>query len=63
MNISKDQIVEFLKDKGQPGQADQAASELPDQVDSDSDSGLLAKFGIKPEELLTKLGGGLGNLF
>jgi hypothetical protein len=62
VNISRDQIVQFLKDKGQPGQADQAASDLPDQVDSDADSGLLAKFGINPEELLGKLGGSLGKL-
>jgi len=62
MNFSKDQIIQFLKDKGQPSQVDQAASELPDQVDSDADSGLPAKFGIQPEELPSKLGGSLGNL-
>jgi hypothetical protein len=62
MNIGKDQIIQFLKDRGQSGQADQASSELPDQVDTDKDSGLLAKFGINPEELLGKLGGSLGNL-
>jgi len=62
MNISKDQIIQFLNDRGQSGQADEAASELPDQVDTDNDSGLLAKFGIKPEELLGNLGGALGKL-
>ena len=63
MNISKDQILQFLKDKGQPGQADQAAAELPDQVDTDQHAGLLSKFGIDPKELLGKFGGQLGNLF
>ncbi len=63
MNISKEQILQFLKDKGQNDQADQAASELPDQVDTDQHAGLLSKFGIQPQELLGKLGGGLGNLF
>jgi hypothetical protein len=64
MNINKDQILQFLKDKGQPEQADQAAGELPDQVDTDQHAGLLAKFGIDPQELLGKLGGGaLKNLF
>lgn len=66
MNISKDQILQFLRDKGQSGQADQAAAELPDQVDTDQHAGLLAKFGIDPKELLGKLGGlgdKLGNLF
>ena len=64
MNISKDQILQLLKDKGQHDQADQAAAELPDQVDTDQHAGLLSKFGIDPKELLSKLGGGsLGNLF
>lgn len=61
MNIPKDQILQFLKDRGS---ADQAAGELPDQVDTDRDAGLLGKFGINPQELLGKLGGlgGLGKL-
>ena len=63
MNISKDQILQFLKDKGQHQQADQAAAELPDQVDTDQHAGLLGKFGLDPQELIGKLGGGgLGNL-
>jgi hypothetical protein len=62
VNISKDQILQFLKDKGQSQQADQAAAELPDQVDSDQHADLLAKFGIDPKELLDKVGGSLGNL-
>ena len=64
MNISKDEVLQLLKDKGQPDQADQAAKELPDQVDTDQHAGLLGKFGIDPKELLSKLGGGggLGNL-
>ncbi|SDP28209.1 hypothetical protein SAMN04515671_3543 [Nakamurella panacisegetis] len=59
MNISKDQILQFLKDTGQSGKADQAAAELPDQVDTDQHAGLLSKFGIDPKELL----GQFGNLF
>lgn len=62
MNISKEQILQFLKDKGQNDHADQAAAELPDQVDTEQHAGLLPKFGIQPQELLGKLGGGLGNL-
>jgi hypothetical protein len=64
MNISKDQILQFLKDKGQSDQADQAANELPDQVDTDQHAGLLSKFGVDPKDLLSKFGGSaLGNLF
>ncbi len=63
MNISKDQILQFLKDKGQTQQAEQAGAELPAQVDTDQHAGLLAKFGLDPQELIGKLGGGgLGNL-
>ena len=61
MNIDKDTVLQFLRDRGQPQQADQAASELPDQVDTDQHAGLLSKFGIDPSALLNKLPGGLGD--
>jgi hypothetical protein len=60
MEIPKDKIIELIKQHGQADQAGQAEQELPDQVDPDRDSGLLAKFGLKPEDVLGKLGGGLG---
>jgi len=55
MQIPKEQILEFLKSRGDQSQADQADSELPDQVDTDKDQGLLSKFNIDPKDL----GGGL----
>jgi hypothetical protein len=63
MNIDKNQIIQLLREQGHP-QADQAEQELPDQVDTDQHSGLLQKFGLSPQDLLGKLGGGggLGNL-
>ncbi|MEO6501507.1 MAG: hypothetical protein ABIQ09_06300 [Jatrophihabitantaceae bacterium] len=63
MNIDKNQIVQLLREQGHP-QADQAEQELPDQVDPQQHSGLLEKFGLNPQDLLGKLGGGggLGNL-
>lgn len=63
MNIDKNQIIQLLREQGHP-QADQAEQELPDQVDTDQHSGLLQKFGVSPQDLLGKLGGGggLGNL-
>ncbi|MGY5884652.1 hypothetical protein [Modestobacter lacusdianchii] len=60
MQIPKDQILEFLRSKGDSSKADQANSELPDQVDTDQHAGLLSKFGIDPKQLLGGLGGGLG---
>lgn len=63
MNIDKNQIIQLLRQQGHP-QADQAEQELPDQVDTDQHAGLLQKFGLSPQDLLGKLGGGggLGNL-
>jgi hypothetical protein len=58
MNIDKNQILELLRSQGDNDKAQQADSELPDQVDTDKDAGLLAKFGIDPMELIKKFGGG-----
>ncbi|MDQ6658003.1 MAG: hypothetical protein M3Z00_07235 [Actinomycetota bacterium] len=57
MQIPKDKIIEMIKSRGDNAQADQANTELPDQVDTDQHQGLLEKFGINPGDLL----GGLGN--
>jgi hypothetical protein len=62
MEIPKDQILELLQQQGKNDQVDQAREELPDQVDPEHDSGLLAKFGIDPQDLLTKFGGGVPGL-
>jgi hypothetical protein len=56
MQIPKDQILELLKSRGRGDQAAQAENELPDQVDTDNDGGLLAKFGIDPKDLMGNLG-------
>lgn len=58
MEIPKEQVLKMLQDRGDSGQADQADKELPDQVDTDRDRGLLEKFGLNPSELIGKLGGG-----
>ena len=63
MNIDKDQILQLLRSQGDDAKAQQADEELPDQVDTDRDAGLLSKFGIDPMDLVKKLGGGgLGGL-
>ncbi|MDQ6936196.1 MAG: hypothetical protein M3140_00550 [Actinomycetota bacterium] len=66
MNIDKEQILQLLRSQGQHDQADQASTELPDQVDTDNNdhAGLLSKFGLDPSALTSKLGGlgGLGGL-
>ena len=64
MQLDKNMILDLLRDRGQQDQADQAAQQLPDQVDTDRDAGLLQQFGIDPQELVQKFmsGGGLPKL-
>jgi predicted PhzF superfamily epimerase YddE/YHI9 len=57
MQIDKNQILDLLREKGQQDQASQAEQELPDQVDTDKDAGLLQRFGLNPQELLQKFMG------
>ena len=58
MNIDKDTFLNLLRGNGQDQKADQAGQELPDQVDTDKDAGLLAKFGVNPADLIAKFTGG-----
>ena len=60
MQIDKDQILDLLRGQGRPEVADQAAGELPDTVDTDRDAGLLARFGLTPETLISLLAGAAG---
>jgi hypothetical protein len=62
MEIPKDKILELLQQQGKDDQVEPARDELPDQVDPERDSGLLAKFGIDPQDLLGKFGGGVPGL-
>lgn len=59
MEIPREQILQFLQERGQTDQAAQAEQELPEQVDTEQDAGLLSKFGIDPQELVSQFGGGL----
>ena len=59
MEIPKDKILELIRERAGGDKADQAAGELPDQVDPEKHAGLLQKFGIDPQELLS---GGLGGV-
>jgi hypothetical protein len=62
MEIPKDKILELLQQQGKSDQVEPAREELPDQVDPERDSGLLAKFGIDPQDLLSKFAGGIPGL-
>jgi hypothetical protein len=64
MQIDKQQILDLLRQQGNNEQASQAEGELPDQVDTDRDQGLLEKFGINPGMLSNLPGiGDLGKKF
>ncbi len=63
MQIPKDAILQFLRERQENDKADHAAQHLPDTVDTDQHGGLLAQHGINVEELVEKFGGSaLGNL-
>ncbi|RCK68145.1 hypothetical protein DT076_17300 [Desertihabitans brevis] len=62
MQIDKQQIIDKLKEMGHQDKAGQAESELPDQVDTDRDAGLLQRLGVDPSDLLGGLGGLGGKL-
>ncbi len=58
MQIDKQQIIDILKNRGDHDKADQAQSDLPDQVDTDQHSEKLSKLGVDPQDLL----GGAGSV-
>jgi hypothetical protein len=64
VHIDKQMILDLLRQQGNGQQADQAAAELPDKIDTEEHADLLQKFGLDPKELLSKFGGGgaLGGL-
>jgi hypothetical protein len=59
MEIPKDKIIELIRQRAGGDKADQANTELPDQVDPEKHGDLLSKFGIDPKDLL---GGGIGDV-
>ena len=60
MQIDKQQILEFLQQQGSQDQRQQADQELPQQVDTDNaqHQNLLQKYGINPQDLISKFSGG-----
>lgn len=66
MKIDKAQIIQLLRSRGDDDKANQAESELPQQVDTEQHSDLLSKLGIDPSDLKGLLGnlpGGLAGGF
>ena len=63
MNIDKTTILELLRSRGDHDKVTRAEQELPDEIDTDRDGGLLDKLGLNIGDLLGQFGGGgLGKL-
>ncbi len=66
MQFDKSQVIELLQSSGDQGKAEQADSQLPGQVDTERDAGLLSSLGLDPQMLVSQLtggsGGGLGGI-
>lgn len=62
MEIPKEKVLELIEQQGKSDQAGQAESELPQKVDPERDAGLLQKFGLEPQDVIGKLGGGVPGL-
>ena len=60
VQFSKEQVVSMIESRSGSDQAQQAAQQLPDQVDHEDHADLLNKFGINPQEMVSQLGGGGG---
>jgi hypothetical protein len=60
MEIPKEQILDLLRQRGDNDKVEQAKNELPDQVDTERDSGILDRLGIDPKDLLGGAAGKLG---
>ena len=58
MEIDKGTVLSHLRERGEEDKASQAEQELPDQIDTDRDAGLLERFGVNPQELLGRFTGG-----
>ena len=62
MQIPKDKIIEFIRDHAGQEKASQAQGELPDQVDTDRDRGLLEKYGVDVGDLIGRFAGNIPGL-
>ncbi len=60
MQIDKETVLGLLRDQGKTNEAEQAERELPDQVDTERDAGLLERFGVNPQDLVGRFTGGGG---
>ena len=51
MQVTKQQVVEFIRSRGDDARADRAEAELPDVVDLPKDDDLVTRLGVDPLDL------------
>jgi predicted PhzF superfamily epimerase YddE/YHI9 len=54
MQFDKQTVVDLIQQQMGSQHAEQAAQQLPDQVDHEQHADLLQKFGVNPQDLLTR---------
>jgi hypothetical protein len=60
MQIPKEKILDLLRERGADDKVQQAAEQLPEQVDPEQHREQLEKLGINPDDLLGGVGDRLG---
>jgi hypothetical protein len=51
MRLSKEQVVRFIRARGDEEHASKAEQELPDSMELPEDQGLLAQYGVQADDL------------
>ena len=58
MKLDKQELLRVLRTEGDNDTADQVASRLPDEIDTDRDGDALDAVGLDRTQLMAKLAGG-----
>ena len=51
MELKKQTVVDFIRQRGDEERVDEAEEILPEQVDTDRDEALLARLGVEADDL------------
>jgi hypothetical protein len=54
MELEKNQVLDFLREKGQSDYVNQAERELPEHIDTNQHAEMLQRYGLSPQELTQK---------
>jgi uncharacterized protein (DUF2267 family) len=54
MQFDKQTVLDMIKDQMGSERADQAAQQLPDQIDHEEHADLLQRFGVNPQDLMSR---------